>query len=147
MRNLLLATFIVFFSACGNTPEEVTVDMIHFPDENSDADMPEIKFEEEVFDFGRVAEGELVDHTYIFENTGDAPLVLTAVETTCGCTAAKTWPKEPIAPGEKGRIDIQFNSDKRIGTQNKSITVVANTRPAKTVLALRGEVVGPDKPE
>lgn len=146
MRIFLFALCFVGLAACNNTPEEVTVDMINFPDENSDVEMPEIKFEEEVYDFGKVAEGELVNHTYIFKNTGDAPLVLTAVETTCGCTAAKTWPKEPIAPGEKGSIDIQFNSDKRVGTQNKSITVVANTRPSKTVLALRGEVVGPDKP-
>lgn len=132
-------------SACNDSPSSIETDMINIPGPNGpeNGDQPDIEFEESEFDFGTVAEGEVVNYTFTFENTGDAPLVLTSVTSQCGCTVMKNWPKEPLAVGEEGTIDVEFNSTGRDGQQNKKITVVANTYPAKTQLTIKGMVVGP----
>lgn len=103
-----------------------------------------LTFDEPVFDFGTLSQGERVDHTFTFENTGDAPLLITAIKPSCGCTLPKQWPKDPIAPGEGGDIVVEFNSDRKSGKQNKSINIVCNGLPQTVVLYLKGEVIAPD---
>lgn len=84
-----------------------------------------IVFVDDSFDFGDITQGAKVDHTFEFENSGDQPLILSNVLTTCGCTASD-WPREPIAPGELASIKVTFNSAGKIGVQNKIITIVSN---------------------
>ena len=64
-------------------------------------------------------------YTFEFTNDGDAPLVLSNVQTTCGCTAS-SWPREPIAPGASSKIDVTFNSTGKSGHQVKVITIISN---------------------
>lgn len=88
-------------------------------------DGPAITFEKGSHDFGDIHQGDKVQHTFTFENTGTEPLIITNVQVTCGCTAPK-WPRDPIAPGQESEITIQFNSSGKIGRQNKIITIVSN---------------------
>lgn len=136
-------------SSCQNTPEEVNTDMIHFPSsasgEGEEVNLPLIQFDNSSFDFGSIAEGEVITHAFAFTNSGKAPLVISKVEGTCGCTVMRDWPKAPIAPGDKGEIVVEFNSNKRPGKQKKTITVLANTVPATNLISIEGTVVGPDQ--
>jgi hypothetical protein len=66
---------------------------------------PVMEFEEQEFDFGTVEEGEVVEHTFVFTNTGDAPLIVSNAVATCGCTVP-TWTKKAISPGDKGEMLI-----------------------------------------
>ncbi|MGB0521906.1 MAG: DUF1573 domain-containing protein [Flammeovirgaceae bacterium] len=84
-----------------------------------------ITFEESSHDFGDITQGDQVQYVFKFNNTGTAPLVLTNVATTCGCTAP-TWPREAILPGEAGEILIKFNSAGKMGNQTKVITIYSN---------------------
>lgn len=86
---------------------------------------PSITFQKDTHDFGDIYQGDVVKHTFTFENTGNEPLIITNVQTTCGCTAP-AWPRDPIAPGQTGDITIQFNSTGKIGRQNKVVTIVSN---------------------
>jgi len=86
-----------------------------------------ITFEESSYDFGDIKQGDVVEYTFNFENSGNKPLILANVKTTCGCTAP-TWPKEPVMPGESGEILVRFNSRGKIGVQNKTITVYSNAQ-------------------
>jgi hypothetical protein len=104
----------------------------------------EISFEVLKYDFGAITQGEIVAYTYRFKNSGVAPLIISNVQPSCGCTDLKTWPQEPIAPGETGEISVEFNSEGRSGSVNKSISVVSNTSPATIRLGLSGEIVTPD---
>src|ERR1700746_2011626 len=70
---------------------------------------PIITFTETSFDFGDITQGDTVKHVFKFKNTGTAPLILSEVITTCGCTAPK-WTNKPIMPGKEGEIDITYNS-------------------------------------
>ena len=104
----------------------------------------EMEFEEPVYDFGVVEEGELVRHVFTFTNTGDEPLVLFDAKGSCGCTVPK-WPREPIAPGETASITVEFNSKNKKGKRNQRVTLSGNTDPAQTFLYLKGEVIPRDE--
>lgn len=85
----------------------------------------EIIFKEKSIDFGNITQGDKVEHNFIFENTGDTPLVISNVAVTCGCTAP-SWPKTPIAPREKGEMKVIFNSSGKMGSQNSVVRVYSN---------------------
>ncbi len=86
---------------------------------------PEITFNEASYDFGDIKQGDKVEHTFTFKNTGTEPLILSNVLTTCGCTASD-WPRDPIAPGKESSITVKFNSAGKMGRQNKVVTIVSN---------------------
>ena len=81
-------------------------------------------------DFGDITQGDKVEHTFEFTNTGTEPLVITNVEVTCGCTVPKGWTRDPIMPGSKSEIVIAFNSSGKYGRQNKVVTVISNASNA-----------------
>jgi len=85
---------------------------------------PNIEFNEETINYGEV-EKEKDDGIRVFEftNTGDQPLNIINVKSSCGCTVPE-WPKEPIAPGTKGQIKVQYNMNP--GPISKTITVETN---------------------
>lgn len=82
-------------------------------------------FVESAHDFGDIYQGDNVEYTFNFENTGDAPLIITNIKVTCGCTATD-WKREPILPGEESSITVKFNSTGKINKQNKVITIISN---------------------
>ena len=87
---------------------------------------PVITFEKKTHDFGDIVQGDKVEETFKFANTGTEPLIITNVQVTCGCTTPKGWPRDPIMPGGKGELTIAFNSAGKMGKQNKVVTVVSN---------------------
>ncbi|MFN7120099.1 MAG: DUF1573 domain-containing protein [Saprospiraceae bacterium] len=96
-------------------------------------------FTQTTYNFGEVSEGELVKHTFEFTNTGKVPLIISDARSTCGCTVPE-WPEEPVAPGEKGKIEVVFNTAGKMSEQSKPITITANTYPSETVVTLEGFV-------
>lgn len=115
-----MAMVLVVFAA--NAQEEKAV-----------KDGPVITFEESSKDFGDIKQGDKVEHTFKLENTGNAPLVISNVAATCGCTVPK-WPKEPIAPGKTAEIKVSFNSAGKMGKQNSVVRIYSNaTEPIEKV--------------
>lgn len=103
---------------------------------------PKISFKESSFDFGEIKQGDVVEHVFVFENSGNEPLILTDVRTTCGCTVPK-WPKEPLAPGNSASITVQFNSRGKIGMQNKVITILSNSTSQQDRVMIKTNIVMP----
>jgi hypothetical protein len=91
---------------------------------------PVITFEKKSHNFGDIYQGDKVEETFKFTNTGNEPLIITNVQVTCGCTTPKGWPRDPIAPGGKGELTIAFNSAGKSGLQNKVVTVISNASNA-----------------
>ena len=102
-------------------------------------ELPVFSFEEEVWDFGPINDGDVVDHDFEFTNTGEAPLIISSAQGSCGCTVPK-YSNEPIAPGSKGVISVQFNSKGKGGSQEKTVTLSANTVPNTKVLKIKAQV-------
>jgi len=92
-----------------------------------------VKFEEYAHDFGMLNEGDKVYHKFKFKNTGTTPLIIENARGSCGCTVPQ-WPREPIAPGESGEIEVSYDSKNRKGKQTKSVSITANTEPRITKL-------------
>ena len=90
-------------------------------------------------DFGTLDEGDAVTHVFSFTNTGSEPLLLEKCKGSCGCTVPQC-PKEPIAPGASGEIEVKFNSKGKKNNQTKTVTINANTDPAQTILKIRAFV-------
>lgn len=98
-----------------------------------------ITFAENSHDFGTIDEGDVVTHTFKFTNTGDEPLILSRCKGSCGCTVPQC-PKEPIAPGATGDIEVKFNSKGKKNKQTKTVTINANTVPEQTRLTISANV-------
>lgn len=104
---------------------------------------PAIQFERMEFDFGKILQGEVVSYTFHFTNVGTAPLIITGVDKSCGCTASD-YPRDPIAPGKTGDIKITYDSKGHHGIQNKVLVVNANTLPSQNVLRIKADVRTPE---
>ncbi len=104
-----------------------------------------IKYDETVYDFGVADEGTIVKHVYKFTNTGKEPLIISNAKGSCGCTVPQ-WPKQPIPPGGRGEIAVEFDTKGKPGRQTKHVTVIANTTPTETHLEITGEVRGKERP-
>ncbi len=154
MKNLLFLTlllsFTLAFTACEKTDESEETETTEVTEEGSEntdnpnatPDMPvtTVTFEEETHNFGKIKDGDKVQHIFKFKNTGTEKLVVKNVKPSCGCTTPE-WTKDPIEPGGEGFIQIEFDSSGKIGTQNKSVTVELNTAERVKTLTFSGEVV------
>jgi len=98
-----------------------------------------MKFKEETHNFGKIPQGTPVSTEFVFTNTGNAPIVLSEVKASCGCTTPE-WTKTPVLPGKTGVIKATYNAAAP-GSFNKSITVTSNAESPSITLFLKGEVV------
>ena len=91
---------------------------------------------------GKVTEGQVIEVTYRFKNTGEKPLIVSNVRAGCGCTVADK-PEEPIAPGQESRITAKFNSKgQSVGEHQKDVYMTANTAPVPSqTLTFKVEVI------
>lgn len=108
-----------------------------------DGPLPKVEFTAVEHDFGTVNEGEVVEHSYSFKNTGEAPLIIQSAQPSCGCTVPD-WSKEPIPVGGTGFVKAKFDTNGKPNAQNKTITVTANTWPKQTVLRFKAMVLPKD---
>ncbi|WP_291726445.1 DUF1573 domain-containing protein [Bernardetia sp.] len=134
----LLGTMVFFFGQT-TLQAQTTNDKTTFT-KKADDRQAKLTFTDREHDFGEVEEGEVVERVFTFKNTGDYPLMLQDIRTTCGCTAPE-WTKEPIAPNEEGKIIVRFNSAHKAGQQRKVITVISNASNSSESLVLFGTVL------
>ena len=102
-----------------------------------------IKFKSETIDYGTIAKGANGVRVFEFTNTGNEPLVISKVASSCGCTIPKK-PKAPILPGKTGKIEVKYDTN-RVNPIRKTITVMSNAETPTVALKIKGEVVDPSK--
>ena len=135
VRLILFAAVLSFLGSCksGDEKQGLSTQLVN------DKDPAVITFDETTHDFGDITAGEIVAHTFAFTNTGKSPLIISEAVTTCGCTVPE-WPREPIPPGGKGKIEVKFDSKDKNGAQKKSVSIIANTKPNNTNLYITANV-------
>lgn len=141
---LALAISTCFFISCGegNAKSKIKKENIanaQKRDDNISKGAPVAKFDKETHDFGTVDEGEVVKTTFTITNEGKSDLVITNAKATCGCTVP-VWPKEPIAPGKSGEIEVSFNTNGKPNKQSKSVTLHTNTESGREIVKITGMV-------
>jgi hypothetical protein len=144
--SLLLIGSSCFYSCNSGDNSLISSDVVNNPNTaNGKADqskLPNIEFEEEIHDFGKIIEGETVSYSFKFKNTGKSDLVIADVSTSCGCTVP-SFPKTPVKPGKEDVIKVAFNSAGKRGYQLKNIIIVSNTQPNTKMLRIKSLVVSP----
>jgi hypothetical protein len=107
------------------------------------AKKPRAVFKERAHDFGKVKQGDVVNHEFVFKNEGNAPLVIDRVETTCGCTAALVSDKN-ILPGNEGKIKTTFDTRGYSGKMTRYVYLVSNdAQNERTELSLSVDIEVP----
>ena len=137
---------MLLLSSCGQKQQTAT-DMVHIPGTAGEgvdkSDLPDMKFEQEVFDFGTITQGEKVSHEFKFQNTGDRELIISNAYADCGCTVPEV-PKKPIAPGDENVIRVTFDSDRKTGIINKEVSILTNCIPNKRVIKIKANIFVPE---
>jgi hypothetical protein len=142
---------LLFPYSCKNTNEDafsrsVTKDLsaeVEMPTQDGKVDkskMAKIEFNELVYDFGKVTEGQIVERKFKFKNTGSKDLLLLYHQATCGCTVPD-FSKDPYSPGKGGEITIKFDTKGKKLSQTKKIKIFTNTYPNMTELTMKGYVI------
>lgn len=102
---------------------------------------PQISFETTLIDYGAVENSSDGQRIFSFINTGDQDLIIKKVQSSCGCTIPKK-PSEPISPGEKSEIIVEYDTKNRQGPFRKTITVTTNVENNPIVaLKIKGTVL------
>ncbi len=148
MKNtMFLLALVLSFTACQNSTQTsgngVNPDQIKNPNSLSGQDttgFPVMTFETTTHDFGTIDEGAKVEYAFKFTNTGNADLIITDAQSTCGCTIP-SYPREPIPPGGHGVIPVVFNSRGKRNNVSKEIKIIANTNPSTNYLNITAFVV------
>lgn len=102
-----------------------------------------IEFKSDTIDYGTVEKGSNGVRVFEFTNTGNEPLIISKVSSSCGCTIPKK-PKEPILPGKTGEIEVKYDTN-RVNPIRKTITVISNAETPTIALKIKGEVIDPSK--
>lgn len=104
---------------------------------------PKIEFESTVIDYGTIEKGADGIRVFKFTNTGNTPLIITKVKSSCGCTVPKK-PEKPILPGDTGEIQVKYDTN-RVMPIRKTITVTSNADTPTVALKIKGNVIDPNK--
>ncbi|MCU0423568.1 MAG: DUF1573 domain-containing protein [Bacteroidia bacterium] len=151
MKKLIFITTVVtgtIFQSCSNADKgnKLPSDMVSIS-ASADSSLtgqtqgkPIITFEKLDHNFGSLTDGEVVEYTFKFKNTGDADLLIVSASASCGCTVPE-YPKELIKPGQDGGIKVKFDSKGKVGPFNKQVTIVCNTEPRDNLISISGEVL------
>ena len=145
MKKIFLAIAIVGLSVsmCAYTPEKKEDKKSQQSTEIKKEKRPIMAWERNArkWDFGNVERGKKVSHVFKFKNTGNAPLVIANVATSCGCTMPE-YPREPIMPGEESQVKVTFNGE-GWDRFTKSVTLTLNTREGREILYITGNIIDP----
>lgn len=158
-KSIILFAFIALLASCRNKEADKRIaelesqpmtkksDSTFAPssamDEKPEGPLPVMEFTTKDHDFGTINEGDVVEYTYEFKNTGEAPLIIQGAQGSCGCTVPD-WSKQPVAVGETGYVKAKFDSHGKRDLQNKTVTVTANTFPKQTELRFKAVVKAKD---
>lgn len=127
MKQLITILFIGLISLSVNAQDKVA----------------KIEFKSDTVDYGTIEKGSNGVRVFKFTNTGDAPLIISKVSSSCGCTIPKK-PKGPILPGQTGEIEVKYDTN-RVNPIRKTITVISNAETPTVALKIKGLVVDSSK--
>lgn len=139
-KYFLISLLSLAFISCDSRHRDKIADDTTAQREKALKEPTTVQILDSAYNFGKVTDGEKVEYSYRFKNTGSKPLVITDAHASCGCTVPQK-PEKPILPGEIGFIKVVFDSKGRVGNAYKTITVASNAKPEFPQLILTGDVV------
>jgi len=133
VASLFIFTGLLMNSCNSETKKTVPVD------QTKESGVAKLVFSEEIHNFGALKAGEIVSFTFIFKNEGTQTLIITDVDSGCGCTEVKI-PQKSIEPGHEGQIEVIYNSAGEVGKQLKIITLFSNADQQKKIFYIKATI-------
>ena len=133
MKKLITLLFIGFIALSINAQEKETI---------VDPNAPVFEFAADLIDYGKIEQNADGLRIFKFKNVGKSPLVISRIQSSCGCTVPKK-PTDPIMPGETGEIEVKYATS-RVGGFSKMITVYSNASEPTKKLRIKGTVLKPE---
>jgi hypothetical protein len=143
MPSYLISSFVIavlLVSACADKKKNPEVFIDRIAADSDSLQGANLEFIEDFFDFGTIAQGEIVSHTFRFRNSGSSPLIVRDIIPSCGCTKSKIE-KPTLKPGEESKIEVIFDSSGWRGLQYKSITLRTNSPIREKSVTIKANVV------
>lgn len=142
LLKFLLVSFIL--ASCSSDPsKKIKKENVQTAVEriSTSFDYPSIEFDKTNHDFGQINDGDIVETTFSFKNTGKSDLVISNASGSCGCTVPD-YPRDvPIKPGESSTIKVKFDSSNKPGMQRKTVTLTTNTSKGKELINIKAFVL------
>lgn len=146
MKSFLLALVALSILSCSeNASKKVKQENVEEAEARQEANsnLPVMSFEKTEHDFGTINEGDVVETSFVFTNTGKSDLTILDARGSCGCTVPE-YPKDtPIAPGASSEIKVKFDSANKPGSQMKTVTLTTNTERGRDIIRIK-TMVTPD---
>jgi len=130
MKKLFTLLFVGIITLTATAQQKATTTI--------DPNAPAFEFESEVIDYGKIEYKANGVRTFKFKNVGKSPLIISRIQSSCGCTTPKK-PDGPIMPGKTGEIDVKYATN-RVGGFSKTITVYSNATEKMKRLRIKGIV-------
>ena len=131
MKKIIFLLLLMFvFTSCGDDSfSKVKSENVKSAEarDNTPFKYPVMTFDRNVHDFGTINDGEAQETVFSYTNTGDAPLVISEIKSTCGCTVPQDWSRAPLLPGESSKFTVKFNG-KGANKTTKTVTINSNTQ-------------------
>ncbi len=106
--------------------------------QSNNAGQQAIVFSKKVHNFGKISVNDGPQKcTFEFENTSGKPVVINNIISSCGCTTP-VWPKKPIMPGEKGKVEVTYLNDQGPYPFDKNLTVYTSSSTKPIILRISG---------
>ena len=140
MKPIVLAIVALFVLGCSQSAsKKVKQENVAEAAAKQEAigDMPVMTFDRTEHDFGTINEGDVVETSFSFTNTGNSDLVILDARGSCGCTVPKYPKNTPIAPGETRDINVKFDSANKPGNQTKTVTLTNNTERGRDIIRIK----------
>ena len=138
-------TISFLLTSCGNDPfskvETKNVEVASQRDAVA-TNFAEMTFNKTSHDFGTINDGQAQETTFSYTNTGNTPLVVTDIKSTCGCTVPQGWSRQPLSPGESSQFTVKFNG-KGANKVSKTVTVTANTKKGRETVRISAFINNP----
>lgn len=131
MYKIVILFLIIGLFSCSEKKPEIKSNLK--PEINQTKQIAQIQFDAEMHDFGKVKSGEILTFSFVFSNKGETGLIINKAEADCGCLQAKV-PAEMVKPGEKGIIEVEFNSAGLFGKQLKTVEIQSNSKEPKHLI-------------
>ena len=151
MRKIVTLAFLLVLGVTASNAQETSKAVKKIKAKTTAASTPKVDgagmvFVTETIDYGTVAYNSDGRREFVFTNNGNKPLIITNVQSTCGCTVP-TYPKEPIAPGAKGVIGVKYDTSRAGQAFNKTITLTTNAAQPTKTLTIKGNVLAAEAPK
>lgn len=138
MKKLITLLFIAFVTLSINAQDVKPVEKA------VDPNAPVFEFESDVIDYGKLEVAADGVRIFKFKNIGKSPLVISRIQSSCGCTVPEK-PEKPIMPGASGEIKVKYDTNRQ-GGFSKEITVFSNASEPEKKLRIKGIILKAESP-